>query len=65
MRVERSGRSAPRLVLFAEIFFFAFAAGSAVAQTAQTGNVFNPNISVIGNALGFVGHNPADNQPSL
>jgi len=68
LKVERSGRAAPRLVLFAEIFFFAFAAGPAVAQTAppaQTGNVFNPNISVIGNALGFVGHNPVDNQPSL
>jgi hypothetical protein len=40
----------------------------AVAQTApaaQTGNVFNPNISVIGNALGIVGHNEVDNQPSL
>ena len=35
------------------------------AQTAQTGNVFNPNMSVIGNFLGFVGHNPVDNQPSL
>jgi hypothetical protein len=41
------------------------AAGTASAQTAQTGNVFNPNISVIGNALGIVGHNPVDNQPSL
>jgi hypothetical protein len=40
-------------------------AGPAPAQTAQTGNVFNPNISVIGNALGIVGHNPVDNQPSL
>jgi hypothetical protein len=43
-------------------------AGSAGAQTApasQTGNVFNPNISVIGNALGFAGHNEVDNQPSL
>ena len=37
----------------------------ASAQTAQTGNVFNPNISVIGNALGIVGHNEVDNQPSL
>jgi hypothetical protein len=35
------------------------------AQNAPTGNVFNPNISVIGNALGIVGHNPVDNQPSL
>ncbi len=65
MKVERSRRSAPRLVLFAEIFFFSLAAGSAGAQTAQTGNVFNPNISVIGDVLGWVGHNPVDNQPSL
>ncbi|HEY3350157.1 MAG TPA: hypothetical protein VGM13_10310 [Thermoanaerobaculia bacterium] len=65
MKVEKSGRAAPRLVVFAEIFSFVLAAGSASAQTAQTGNVFNPNISVIGNALGFVGHNPVDNQPSL
>src|SRR5450756_2837061 len=41
------------------------AAGTASAQTAQTGNVFNPNISVIGNALGIAGHNTVDNQPSL
>src|SRR5450759_460490 len=41
------------------------AAGTASAQTVQTGNVFNPNISVIGNALGIAGHNPVDNQPSL
>ena len=41
------------------------AAVPAVAQTAQTGNVFNPNISVIGNALGIAGHNTVDNQPSL
>lgn len=52
-------------MLFAEISFFAFAAGPAAAQTAQTGNVFNPNMSVIGNFLGFAGHNPVDNQPSL
>ncbi|MGZ5381784.1 MAG: hypothetical protein ACXWFQ_07975, partial [Thermoanaerobaculia bacterium] len=37
----------------------------AAAQNAPTGNVFNPNISVIGNALGIVGHNPVDDQPSL
>ncbi len=37
----------------------------AAAQNAPTGNVFNPNISVIGNALGVVGHNEVDNQPSL
>ena len=38
---------------------------AALAQTPQTGNVFNPNISVIGNALGFAGTNPVDSQPSL
>jgi hypothetical protein len=37
----------------------------AAAQNAPTGNVFNPNISVIGNALGIVGHNEVGNQPSL
>ena len=41
------------------------AAVPADAQNTPTGNVFNPNISVIGNALGFVGHNEVDNQPSL
>jgi hypothetical protein len=41
------------------------AAHPAAAQNAPTGNVFNPNISVIGNALGIVGHNEVDNQPSL
>lgn len=40
-------------------------AAPAAAQTAPTGNVFNPNISVIGNALGIVGHNEVDNGPSL
>jgi hypothetical protein len=65
LKVERSGRAARRVVLFAEIFFFTFATGPATAQTAQTGNVFNPNMSVIGNFLGFAGHNPVDNQPSL
>lgn len=37
----------------------------AAAQNAPTGNVFNPNISVIGNALGIAGHNEVDSQPSL
>src|SRR5450830_1778937 len=37
----------------------------AAAQNAPTGNVFNPNISVIGNALGIAGHNLVDDQPSL
>ena len=70
MKVDPGRREGAPLFLFAELFLFglfAFAAGSAAAQTApaQTGNVFNPNISVIGNALGFVGHNEVDNQPSL
>jgi hypothetical protein len=66
---ENPGRRAGApLLLFAALSLFglfAFAAGSAAAQTAQTGNVFNPNISVIGNALGYLGHNTIDNQPSL
>ena len=45
--------------------FVLLAAMPASAQNAPAGNVFNPNISVIGNALGIVGHNPVDNQPSL
>lgn len=81
MKVERSGRAAPSLVPFAEIFFFlfaevllfgllSFAAAPAAAQTAAAapapaGNPFNPNITVVGNALGFVGHNEVDAQPSL
>jgi hypothetical protein len=70
LKVDRGRRAGAPLFLFAELFLFglfALAAGSAAAQTApaQTGNVFNPNISVIGNALGFVGHNSVDNQPSL
>jgi len=47
------------------LFLWILLAAPAFAQTAQTGNVFNPNISVIGNALGIAGHNPVDNQPSL
>lgn len=39
--------------------------GRARAQAPQTGNVFNPNISVIGNVLMFAGHNPVDSQPSF
>lgn len=38
---------------------------AALAQTPQTGNVFNPNISVIGNALGTAGHNAVDPTPAL
>ncbi|MCM3877333.1 MAG: hypothetical protein NEA02_13070 [Thermoanaerobaculia bacterium] len=45
--------------------FVLLAAVPASAQNAPAGNVFNPNISVIGNVLGIVGHNPVDNQPSL
>ena len=65
MKEDRERSTAARFVLFAEFFFLALAAAPAAAQTAQTGNVFNPNISVIGNALGFVGHNTIDNRPSL
>ncbi len=35
------------------------------AQTPQTGNVFNPNISVIGDFLGVTGHNAVDPMPSF
>jgi hypothetical protein len=68
LKEERGHRTAVPRFLFAEILFLALAAGSASAQSApaaQTGNVFNPNMSVIGNFLGFAGHNPVDNQPSL
>src|SRR5262245_15343167 len=33
--------------------------------TASSATYFNPAIAVIGNFLGFVGHNPVDDQPSL
>lgn len=36
-----------------------------LAQTPQTGNVFNPNISVIGEFLASTGHNDVDPMPSL
>ncbi len=36
-----------------------------LAQTPQTGNVFNPNISAIGDFLGVTGHNAVDPMPSL
>ncbi len=71
MKVDRRAPSALPLALFAEIFLFglfALAARPTFAQAppaAQAGNVFNPNISVIGNALGIVGHNEVDTQPSL
>jgi hypothetical protein len=70
LKVDPGRRAGAPLFLFAELFLFglfSFVAGPAAAQAApaQTGNVFNPNISVIGNALGFVGHNSVDNQPSL
>jgi hypothetical protein len=72
LKVDPGRRAGAPLFLFAEIFLFglfALTAASAAAQAppppAQTGNVFNPNISVIGNALAIAGHNPADNQPSL
>ena len=71
MNDDLGRRAGAPLFLFAEIVLFgllALAAGRAGAQTAptaQSGNVFNPAISVIGNALGFVGHNEVDDQPSL
>ncbi|MFI5180632.1 MAG: hypothetical protein ACHQPI_04515 [Thermoanaerobaculia bacterium] len=37
----------------------------ALAQTPQTGNVFNPNISAIGDFLAVAGHNAVDPLPSL
>ena len=67
MKEVQGLRKAVPLFLFAEILSLALAAGPAGAQSApaQPGNVFNPNISVIGTALGIAGHNPVDNQPSL
>ncbi|MGA7991754.1 MAG: hypothetical protein WCC53_10015 [Thermoanaerobaculia bacterium] len=65
MKEDRGLRAANLLFLFAEFLLLLLAAVPAAAQTAQTGNVFNPNMSVIGNFLGFAGHNPVDNQPSL
>jgi hypothetical protein len=70
LKVDRGRRAGAPLFLFAGLSLHALAAGPAAAQApqspaAQTGNVFNPAISVIGNALGFVGHNEVDNQPSL
>lgn len=54
------GRRGRTLVLAACLF-------TAVAAPAQTpvGNVFNPDISVIGNALGIAGHAAVDPQPAL
>ena len=37
----------------------------AARAQAPAGNVFNPDISVIGNFLGIAGHNAVDSQPSL
>ncbi|HQQ76516.1 MAG TPA: hypothetical protein PLB01_04110 [Thermoanaerobaculia bacterium] len=67
MKENPGRRAAVPLFLFAEFFLLSLSAASAAAQTAPapSGNVFNPNISVVGNALGFVGHNSVDNQPSL
>jgi hypothetical protein len=71
LKEDPGRRAGAHLFHLAEVFLFglcALAAGPAAAQTApaaQTGNVFNPSIAVIGNALGFVGHNSVDNQPSL
>ena len=40
-------------------------AAPVLAQSAPTGNVFNPNISVIGNGLAVAGHNDVDAAPSF
>jgi hypothetical protein len=37
----------------------------APSTSASSATYFNPAIAVIGNFLGFVGHNPVDDQPSL
>ncbi|MEO6324498.1 MAG: hypothetical protein ABIT01_13575 [Thermoanaerobaculia bacterium] len=47
------------------LFLWLAAALPAFAQTAPTGNVFNPDISVIGNGLAIAGRNEVDDQPSL
>lgn len=60
MSIRSSTRKIPVLLSLSLL-----ATHRAAAQNAPTGNVFNPNISVIGNALGIVGHNEVDNQPSL
>jgi hypothetical protein len=68
LKEDRTVRTLGRFILFAECCLFALAASEARPQTApaaQTGNVFNPNISVIGNALGIAGHDDVDDQPSL
>ena len=65
MKEDRRVRRQAHFVHFAGFCLVVLVAHRASAQTAQTGNVFNPNMSVIGNFLGFVGHNPVDNQPSL
>ena len=43
----------------------ALATTPAAGQTPPGGNVFNPDISVIGNALGIAGHNAVDPQVNL
>ncbi len=65
MKEDRKRRTSARFGLLAGLCCLTLAAGPAAAQTVQTGNVFNPNMSVIGNFLGFAGHNSVDNQPSL
>jgi hypothetical protein len=81
LKEDRGLRTAAPPFFFAEFLLLVLAVGSAAAQTppapaetapaapaaspAQAGNVFNPAISVIGNFLGFAGHNAVDSQPSL
>ena len=38
---------------------------TALAQAPPSAKIFNPDISVIGNGLGFIGHNAVDDQPGL
>lgn len=55
MRHSRAGVASLLLLLSA----------SAYGQAPPSGNVFNPSISVIGNALAVAGHNEVDAAPSL
>lgn len=54
-----------RAVLGAAVALAAIAAPGVLAQTPQTGNVFNPNISVVANGLATAGRNDVDPSASL
>lgn len=62
--IRQRRRHALVLALLGAASLFA-AAVSARAQTPASGNVFNPNISVIGNGLAVAGQNPVEASPSL